>query len=121
MTGLSFSRIPMATGMVEHHDRPSMEPVSTPPSMAPENCCQLHRQRTAAHVAGEDGSGEDMAGSAPQKGEHRHDHRPGRLASTGARQTIPTMASAREPAARDSLFKFNPQPQRFPKNPVNGA
>ena len=35
MTGLSFSsRIPMATGMVNTTVAPSMEPVSTPPSMA---------------------------------------------------------------------------------------
>ena len=35
MTGLSFSsRIPIATGMVNTTVAPSMEPVSTPPSMA---------------------------------------------------------------------------------------
>ena len=37
-------------------------------------CRQLHRQRAAAHVAGENRSGKH-GGVSPQKGEHRHDHR----------------------------------------------
>ena len=115
MTGLSFSsRIPMATGMVNTTVAPSMEPVSTPPSMAAGWLAASSTANAPPPMSQARMVPANMAGSAPRKANTGTITGLSKPASTGARQTIPTMASAREPMARIPSSNSFPSPQRFP-------
>ena len=83
-------------------------------------CRQLHRQRAAAHVAGEDGSGKH-GGVSAQKGEHRHDHRLEQACKHRCKADDPHHGQRQRTHGQDSLFKFLPQPPAVPENPVNGT
>ena len=116
MTGLSFSsRIPIATGMVNTTVAPSMEPVSTPPSMAAGWLAASSTASAPPPMSQARIVPANMAGSAPRKANTGTITGLSKPASTGARQTIPTMASAREPMARIPASNSFPSPQRFPK------
>ena len=83
-------------------------------------CRQLHRQRTAAHVAGENRSGKH-GGVSAQKGEHRHDHRLEQACKHRCKADDPHHGQRQRTHGKDSRFKFLSQSPAVPKNPVNGA
>ena len=116
MAGRSSSlRIPMATGMTNTMVAPSMDPVSTPPSIAACASCVSSIASAPPPMSQARIVPANMAGSAPRKPNTGTTTGFSTAASTGARVMIPTMAIASDPMARIPLSNSLPSPHRFPK------
>ena len=116
MTGLSFSsRIPMATGMVNTTVAPSMEPVITPPRAAAWASWVSSRASAPPPISHARMDPANMAASAPSSRNTGTTMGRSTAASTGARQTMPTMDSASAPMDSIPFSNSAPMPKRPPK------
>ena len=104
----------MAAGMVKTMVAPSMEPVSTPPKYAACMSSVISIARAPPPMSLAKILPANMAGSAPKKVYTGTTTGFRRFASTGAREMIPTIASASAPMAVMPSSNSFPIPNRLP-------